>query len=85
MASTKTVLITGCSQGIGLEFVRHYVAQGWNVIATARNPSKTPDLANAKPNRMEILDVVNEASIAGGGYKTICMLCRIEQSVLLRE
>ena len=65
MASKKTVLITGCSQGIGLEFVKHYVAQGWNVIATARNLSKTPDLGNAKPTRMEVLDVVNEASIAG--------------------
>ena len=34
----KTVLITGCSSGYGLETARHFHAQGWNVIATMRNP-----------------------------------------------
>ena len=32
----KTVLITGCSSGYGLETARHFHAQGWNVIATMR-------------------------------------------------
>ena len=34
----KTVLITGCSSGYGLETARHFHAQGWNVVATMRNP-----------------------------------------------
>ena len=34
----KTVLITGCSSGYGLETARHFHAQGWNVIATMRAP-----------------------------------------------
>ena len=34
----KTVLITGCSSGYGLETARHFHAQGWNVIATMRTP-----------------------------------------------
>src|SRR5262245_19597896 len=34
----KTVLITGCSSGYGLETARHFHAQGWKVIATMRTP-----------------------------------------------
>lgn len=34
----KTVLITGCSSGYGLETARHFHARGWNVIATMRTP-----------------------------------------------
>ncbi len=39
-----TVLITGANRGLGLELTRQYCAEGWNVIATARNPNDGPDL-----------------------------------------
>ena len=39
-----TVLITGSNRGIGLAFVRHYVNDGWNVLATARSPERAGDL-----------------------------------------
>jgi NAD(P)-dependent dehydrogenase (short-subunit alcohol dehydrogenase family) len=34
-----SVLITGANRGIGLEFARQYSADGWDVIATARETS----------------------------------------------
>ena len=34
----RTVLITGCSSGYGLETARHFHAHGWNVVATMRTP-----------------------------------------------
>jgi NAD(P)-dependent dehydrogenase (short-subunit alcohol dehydrogenase family) len=34
----KTVLITGCSSGYGLETARYFHSQGWNVVATMRTP-----------------------------------------------
>ncbi|MDP3898206.1 MAG: SDR family NAD(P)-dependent oxidoreductase, partial [Mesorhizobium sp.] len=34
----KTILITGCSSGYGLETARHFHSRGWNVVATMRNP-----------------------------------------------
>lgn len=40
-----TVLITGASRGLGLEFVRQYAAAGWNVIATCRQPATATELA----------------------------------------
>jgi NAD(P)-dependent dehydrogenase (short-subunit alcohol dehydrogenase family) len=39
---SSTVLITGSSRGIGLEFVRQYAARGWRVFAAARNPAAAP-------------------------------------------
>lgn len=45
-ASAPVWLITGCSSGIGLAIARQALALGHNVIATSRNPSKTPDVVN---------------------------------------
>lgn len=45
MGSHKlTWLITGCSSGFGLSLTRAAQAGGHKVIATSRNPSRTPDL-----------------------------------------
>jgi NAD(P)-dependent dehydrogenase (short-subunit alcohol dehydrogenase family) len=40
-----TVLITGASRGLGLEFALQYAADGWQVHACCRNPSAAADLA----------------------------------------
>lgn len=46
MPSRKlTWLITGCSSGFGLSLTRTALAGGHRVIATSRNPSRTPELA----------------------------------------
>lgn len=39
-----TAMITGASRGLGLELARQYAADGWNVIATARNPADSAEL-----------------------------------------
>lgn len=39
-----TVLLTGASRGLGLEFTRQYAAAGWRVIATCRDPRKADSL-----------------------------------------
>ncbi|KGF69742.1 dehydrogenase [Hoeflea sp. BAL378] len=58
-----TALITGCSSGYGLETARHFLAQGWSVIATMRTPR---DGLFAKTDRVRILalDVTDPQSIA---------------------
>jgi len=33
-----TVMVTGSNRGLGLEFVRQYLDEGWEVIATCRKP-----------------------------------------------
>lgn len=43
-----TVFITGANRGIGLEFVRQYAADGWRVVATARDPGAADELSAAE-------------------------------------
>lgn len=40
---SKVYLITGCSSGLGYSLAKAAIAAGHKVIATSRNPSKTPD------------------------------------------
>ena len=67
-AFADTVLITGSDRGLGLEFARQYAAQGWDVIATARNPDGASDLkalaAGNKKVVIEKLDVSKDADVA---------------------
>jgi len=58
-----TVLITGANRGLGLEFARQYAADGWHVIATARNPDKADDL-EALSVKIATLDVADPASVS---------------------
>lgn len=58
----KTVLITGCSSGYGLEAARHFLSKGWKVIATMRTPQ--PHLLPASDKlRILPLDVTRTESI----------------------
>ena len=41
-----TVLITGASRGLGLEYARQYASDGWRVIATCRDPDNAMELAS---------------------------------------
>lgn len=58
----KTVLITGCSSGFGLETARLFLDRGWRVVATMRTPRH--DLLPPGPAvRVLQLDVTDAASI----------------------
>ncbi|KAG7375465.1 hypothetical protein PHYPSEUDO_001128 [Phytophthora pseudosyringae] len=61
--SSKTVLITGSNRGIGLAFTKHYVANGWKVIAAARDPQSATDLKELKLEKVVQIDTSDEASI----------------------
>lgn len=61
-----TVLITGASRGLGLEFVRQYRADGWEVIATCRAPAAAPEL-EATGAEVHALDVTDDQALAGLG------------------
>jgi NAD(P)-dependent dehydrogenase (short-subunit alcohol dehydrogenase family) len=59
----KTVIITGCSSGYGLETARLFHAQGWNVVATMRTPQEGI-LPRSGRLRVLPLDVTSPESIA---------------------
>lgn len=58
----KTVMITGCSSGFGLETARYFLEQGWNVIATMRTPQEGL-LPHSDRLRLLSLDVTSQQSI----------------------
>jgi NAD(P)-dependent dehydrogenase (short-subunit alcohol dehydrogenase family) len=60
------VLITGANRGLGLEFARQYAAEGWEVIATARNPKQSKELEQAAKSKnvsVQALDVASDESV----------------------
>jgi len=57
-----TVLITGANRGIGLELARQYAADGWDVIATARDPKDASELKKLKV-RVEALEVTDQKQV----------------------
>jgi NAD(P)-dependent dehydrogenase (short-subunit alcohol dehydrogenase family) len=59
----KTVLITGCWSGYGLQPARHFHSPGWNVVATMRTPREGV-LPRSARLRVLPLDVTNPESIA---------------------
>lgn len=64
MAGTsKAVLITGCSTGIGRATAEHLARSGHSVYATARRPESIEDLKNAGCKTLA-LDVNDEASMS---------------------
>ena len=59
-----TVLITGASRGLGLEFARQYANGGWRVIATCRDPSAAAELKAVDGSlHIHALDVTDHNAI----------------------
>jgi NAD(P)-dependent dehydrogenase (short-subunit alcohol dehydrogenase family) len=76
----KTVLITGTSSGIGQATAQVFLARGWNVVATLRNPTASP-LA-PQPNLMVLeLDVTKAQTIASVISETVAKFGAIDALV----
>jgi NAD(P)-dependent dehydrogenase (short-subunit alcohol dehydrogenase family) len=63
-----SALITGANRGLGLEFARQYLAEGWQVYVTCRDPDSASELqrlADTSDDKLQILalDVTDPASV----------------------
>ncbi|WET68626.1 SDR family oxidoreductase [Sphingobacterium sp.] len=59
----KTIFITGASSGIGQAAALYFATEGWNVVATMRNPEKQNILQNTDHVLVLPLDVENTKDI----------------------
>jgi NAD(P)-dependent dehydrogenase (short-subunit alcohol dehydrogenase family) len=62
------VLITGANRGLGLEFARQYLADGWQVLASCRDPDSASELqrlAKASSGKLTVvsMDVTDAESV----------------------
>jgi NAD(P)-dependent dehydrogenase (short-subunit alcohol dehydrogenase family) len=59
-----TVVITGANRGLGLEFTRVYLAEGWTVHAGCRHPTKADALRKLKGDlHIHALDVGDDKDV----------------------
>ncbi|MEU2619984.1 SDR family NAD(P)-dependent oxidoreductase [Streptomyces sp. NPDC007157] len=69
---SKTVLITGASTGMGEALTFEYVARGWNVAATMRDPARAnPAFTGLDTVLVTRLDVTDAASIEQAVRETV--------------
>ena len=66
----RSILITGCSSGIGLDAARTLHARGWRVLATCRAPE---DCARRAAEGLEsfALDLASDAGVAAGAAEAL--------------
>jgi short-subunit dehydrogenase len=73
----NTVLITGCSSGIGLLTARLFASRGWHVAATARNAGALAGLRAENVLTLP-LDVLDEASMTAAVADTLARFGTID-------
>ena len=81
MTMKKTALITGGSTGIGKAASKLFSRQGWNVIATMRDPSKEAELTALSDVLVVRLDVKDRASIRDAVAAGLASFGRIDALV----
>lgn len=60
MSKTRSILITGGTGKLGMQFVRYFLNEGWTVIVTSRDPKKLKALEKtfaAKSERSHLLTI----------------------------
>ena len=74
-ATAQTWFITGTSSGFGRAFAEHAIAQGHNVVATARRVDALADLVALAPDRVMAL----ELDVVGAGAAERAMVAAVER------
>lgn len=78
---TKTVLITGTSSGLGRASANLFHAEGWNVIATMRQPEAETELTQLDRVVVTRLDVQDSTSISAAVDAGLAKFGRIDALV----
>ena len=63
MSTSRTALIIGASRGLGLGLVQRLHEEGWNIIATVRNPQRADALRAVPGVRIETLEMNDTAQL----------------------
>lgn len=69
----RTALITGASNGIGLEFARIFAREGWGLVLTARSEEKLDELAAELrgSNRSDVTVMAMDLAVDGAAAELV--------------
>jgi NAD(P)-dependent dehydrogenase (short-subunit alcohol dehydrogenase family) len=76
--SRRSVLITGCSSGMGLAMANRFTEQGWRVLAGLRDAQHVP--ANLHADSILPLDLADDASIEAATSRVDSLDCLIHNA-----
>jgi len=77
-SASRTVLITGCSSGIGRAAVLRFARAGWRVAATMRKRSDAGEFASLPEVLVHELDVTDQRSVKAAVDATLARFGRID-------
>ena len=63
MSTQKNALIIGASRGLGFGLVQRLNEEGWNVVATVRDPQKAAALNAVSNVQVETLEMNSSAQL----------------------
>jgi len=75
---SKTIMITGCSSGIGRATANLFQQNGWNVVATMRTPQREQELTKRENVLVAALDVTKPESIESAISAALTRFRRID-------
>jgi NAD(P)-dependent dehydrogenase (short-subunit alcohol dehydrogenase family) len=81
----KSVLMTGCSTGIGAAAAKVFSDHGWNVAATMHNPAQCKALLTLPGVKVLALEVTDKTSIDAAVQQTLREFGGIDSSGSLGE
>lgn len=69
----KTIILTGCTRGLGLEMLKGFVASGHTVLGTARSAKKVSEFSHdyGAPHHFETVDMADNQAVTS--WATQCI------------
>jgi NAD(P)-dependent dehydrogenase (short-subunit alcohol dehydrogenase family) len=67
----KTVVITGCTRGLGRAMIPRFIDAGWQIAGCGRNESQIADMSREfpAPHFFQTCDVSLESDVAASGQQ----------------
>jgi NAD(P)-dependent dehydrogenase (short-subunit alcohol dehydrogenase family) len=80
---SKTIIITGANGNLGTAVTNHFLAEGYNIIATVVSEEAKKDLPSSEHLQVEVVNLTNEEETAAFIEKSIQQHQTIDAALLL--
>lgn len=69
----KTILLTGCTRGLGLAMARYFAKDGFRIVACGRTPSAVQAVGQelGSPHDVSVVDVADDAAVQAWAHRVL--------------